>query len=68
MRKYKCVYDIEFQNLKEIMDFVAEKYGENTGFIFKNEDFDDSCTKQETGCEDSSYIIYRFCLARVTAT
>lgn len=38
MRKYKCLYDIEFQNLKEIMDFVAEKYGENTGFIFKNED------------------------------
>ena len=38
MRKYKCEYDIEFQNLKEIMDFVAEKYGDNTGFIFKNAD------------------------------
>ena len=38
MRKYKCEYDIEFQNLKEIMDFVTEKYGDNTGFIFKSED------------------------------
>ena len=38
MRKYKCKYDIEFQNLKEIMDFVAEKYGNNTAFIYKNED------------------------------
>ena len=38
MRKYKCKYDIEFQDLKEIMDFVADKYGDNTGFIYKNED------------------------------
>lgn len=38
MRKYKCKYDIEFQDLKEIMDFVAEKYGNNTAFIYKNED------------------------------
>lgn len=38
MRKYKCKYDIEFQDLKEIMDFVADKYGNNTGFIYKNED------------------------------
>ena len=38
MRKYKCKYDIEFQDLKEIMDFVAKKYGDNIGFIYKNED------------------------------
>ena len=38
MRKYKCKYDIEFQDLKEIMDFVADKYGDNTAFIYKNED------------------------------
>ena len=38
MRKYKCKYDIEFQDLKEIMDFVADKYGNNTGFIYKNAD------------------------------
>ena len=38
MRKYKCKYDIEFQDLKEIMDFVAEKYGSNIGFIYKNAD------------------------------
>lgn len=38
MRKYKCKYDIEFQDLREIMDFVADKYGENVGFIYKNED------------------------------
>ena len=38
MRKYECKYDIEFQNLKEIMDFVAEKYGNNTGFIYKSAD------------------------------
>ena len=38
MRKYKCKYDIEFQDLKEIMDFVADKYGDNIGFIYKNED------------------------------
>jgi len=38
MRKYKCKYDIEFQDLKEIMDFVAEKYGKNTGFIYKTPD------------------------------
>ncbi|MBR2674752.1 MAG: AMP-binding protein [Mogibacterium sp.] len=36
MRKYKCKYDIEFQDLKEIMDFVAKKYGDNIGFIYKN--------------------------------
>ena len=38
MRKYRCKYDIEFQDLKEIMDFVADKYGDNVGFIYKNED------------------------------
>ena len=38
MRKYKCKYDIEFQNLKEIMDFVADKYGKNIGFIYKSAD------------------------------
>lgn len=38
MRKYKCRYDIDFQDLKEIMDFVADKYGDNVGFIYKNED------------------------------
>ena len=38
MRKYECKYDINFQNLKEIMDFVAEKYGNNTGFIYKSSD------------------------------
>ena len=38
MRKYKCKYDIEFQDLKEIMDFVAKKYGDNIGFVYKNED------------------------------
>ena len=38
MRKYKCKYDIEFQDLKEIMDFVADKYGDNIGFIYKNAD------------------------------
>ena len=38
MRKYKCKYDIEFQDLKEIMDFVADKYGKNVGFIYKSAD------------------------------
>ncbi|MBQ9272215.1 MAG: acyl--CoA ligase [Mogibacterium sp.] len=38
MRKYKCKYDIEFQDLKEIMDFVADKYGNNTAFIYKTPD------------------------------
>ena len=38
MRKYKCRYDIDFQDLKEIMDFVADKYGDNVGFIYKTED------------------------------
>lgn len=38
MRKYKCKYDIEFQDLKEILDFVTEKFGNNTAFIYKNED------------------------------
>ena len=38
MRKYKCKYDIEFQDLKEIMDFVADKYGKNIGFIYKTPD------------------------------
>lgn len=38
MRKYRCKYDIEFQDLKEIMDFVADKYGDNVGFIYKNAD------------------------------
>lgn len=38
MRKYKCRYDIDFQDLKEIMDFVADRYGDNVVFIYKNED------------------------------
>ena len=38
MRKYKCKYDIEFQDLREIMDFVADKYGKNVGFIYKSAD------------------------------
>ena len=38
MRKYKCKYDIEFQDLREIMDFVADKYGKNTAFIYKTPD------------------------------
>ena len=38
MRKYECLYDINFHNLKEIMDFVADKYGSNTGFIYKSSD------------------------------
>ena len=38
MRKYKCKYDIEFQDLKEIMDFVADKYAKNTSFIYKTPD------------------------------
>lgn len=38
MRKYKCKYDIEFQDLKEIMDFVADKYGDNVAFIYKTRD------------------------------
>ena len=38
MRKYKCKYDIEFQDLKEIMDFVAGKYADNTAFIYKTPD------------------------------
>ena len=38
MRKYECKYDIDFQNLKEIMDFVADKYGDNIGFIYKSAD------------------------------
>ena len=38
MRKYECKYDINFRNLKEIMDFVVEKYGNNIGFIYKSAD------------------------------
>lgn len=38
MRRYKCKYDIEFPDLKEIMDFVADKYANNIGFIYKNAD------------------------------
>ncbi len=38
MRKYKCKYDIEFQDLKEIMDFVVDKYADNTAFIYKTPD------------------------------
>ena len=38
MRKYKCIYDIEFQDLKEIMDFVVDKYANNTAFIYKTPD------------------------------
>jgi long-chain acyl-CoA synthetase len=38
MRKYKCKYDIDFQDLRELMDFVVDKYGNNTAFIYKNED------------------------------
>ena len=38
MRKYKCIYDIEFQDLREIMDFVVDKYANNTAFIYKTPD------------------------------
>ena len=38
MRKYKCIYDIEFPDLKEIMDFVVDKYANNTAFIYKTPD------------------------------
>ena len=36
MRKYKCKYDIDFRSIKEILDFIAEKYADKTAFIYKN--------------------------------
>lgn len=38
MRKYKCKYDIEFQDIKEILDFMDEHYGKKTAFIYKSKD------------------------------
>lgn len=38
MRKYKCKYDIDFQNIREILDFTADKYGSKTAFIYKSQD------------------------------
>ena len=37
MRKYKCKYDIEFQDLKEIMDFVVDQYANNPAFIYSGD-------------------------------
>ncbi len=38
MRKYKCKYDIDFRNIREILDFMSEKYGKKTAFIYKSKD------------------------------
>ncbi len=38
MRKYKCKYDIDFQNIKEILDFTVEHYADKTAFIYKSKD------------------------------
>lgn len=38
MRKYKCKYDIEFQNIKEILDFTVQHYADKTAFIYKSKD------------------------------
>ena len=38
MRKYKCKYDIEFQDIKEILDFMTEHYADKTAFIYKSKD------------------------------
>lgn len=38
MRKYKCKYDIDFQNIKEILDFTVQHYAEKTAFIYKSKD------------------------------
>jgi len=38
MRKYKCKYDIDFQNIKEILDFTVTHYAEKTAFIYKSKD------------------------------
>ncbi|MBQ6314823.1 MAG: AMP-binding protein [Mogibacterium sp.] len=38
MRKYKCKYDIDFQNIKEILDFTVQKYAQKTAFIYKSKD------------------------------
>ena len=38
MRKYKCKYDIEFQDIKEILDFMDEHYADKTAFIYKSKD------------------------------
>lgn len=38
MRKYRCKYDIDFRNIKQILDFTAEKYGSKTAFIYKSRD------------------------------
>ena len=38
MRKYKCEYDIDFQDIKEILDFTVEHYADKTAFIYKSKD------------------------------
>ena len=38
MRKYKCKYDIEFQDIKEILDFMDDHYADKTAFIYKSKD------------------------------
>ncbi|MBR0399896.1 MAG: acyl--CoA ligase [Mogibacterium sp.] len=38
MRKYECKYDIDFHDIKEILDFTAEKYADKTAFIYKSKD------------------------------
>lgn len=38
MRKYECKYDIDFRNIKEILDFTTEHYGAKTAFIYKSKD------------------------------
>lgn len=38
MRKYKCKYDIDFQNIKEILDFTVQHYADKTAFIYKSKD------------------------------
>ncbi len=38
MRKYKCEHDIDFRNIKEILDFCTAMYHDKTAFIYKNAD------------------------------
>ena len=38
MRKYKCKYDIDFQDIKEILDFMDDHYADKTAFIYKSKD------------------------------
>ena len=38
MRKYKCKYDIDFQNIKDILDFTSGVYGDKTAIIYKTPD------------------------------